>query len=368
MFSSSPRGPGSVSRPLPPAPRTRRPRPTAGSSRPATSWAAASSRPTSGSSIPTPPRAVTVTLAFHRSVSSGDAAEAPVSSDPIVLAPRETRFFSDVTLATVPAGDGKVGALEWQSSAPIMGFGRIYTFTDTATFGFDLPAIPAVGVDGGEGHRRRQRERAPDVRHELRRRELPHEPRHHQHLRRRRCRSRSASSTRRPPRSTAARSRYSVAPGSLLRLLGVLVTWSARRSRTACASPSRSRRARRSRRAACSRGLHARQPHAGRVRVRGPAAERAVVPQGSCRWRRRRVGLRRHASRCDRPYPLLTAPGSCRRPSPTGGTGGSAPRPARIPAASRSARSPRARRPSRSARNGSARRRSSASAGDTVAR
>ena len=85
---------------------------------------------------------VTVTLVFHESVSSGGAAKAPVSSTPIVLAPRETRFFSDVTLSTVPAGDGEVGALEWQSSAPIMGFGRIYTFTDTATFGFDLPAIP----------------------------------------------------------------------------------------------------------------------------------------------------------------------------------------------------------------------------------
>lgn len=85
---------------------------------------------------------VTVTLIFHASVTSGGAAAAPISSSPIVLAPRETRLFSDVTLSTVPAGDGQVGALEWQSSAPIMGFGRIYTFTDTATFGFDLPAIP----------------------------------------------------------------------------------------------------------------------------------------------------------------------------------------------------------------------------------
>lgn len=85
---------------------------------------------------------VTVTLIFHESVASGAAAKAPVSSSPIVLAPRETRFFSDVTLSTVPAGDQKVGALEWQSSAPIMGFGRIYTFTDTATYGFDLPATP----------------------------------------------------------------------------------------------------------------------------------------------------------------------------------------------------------------------------------
>lgn len=85
---------------------------------------------------------VTVTLIFHESVASGAAAKAPVSSSPIVLAPRETRFFSDVTLSTVPAGDQKVGALEWQSSAPIMGFGRIYTFTDSATYGFDLPATP----------------------------------------------------------------------------------------------------------------------------------------------------------------------------------------------------------------------------------
>lgn len=85
---------------------------------------------------------VTITLVFHESVASGAAAKTPVSSDPIVLAPRETRFFSDVTLSTVPVGNGPVGALEWQSSAPIMGFGRIYTFTTTATYGFDLPAVP----------------------------------------------------------------------------------------------------------------------------------------------------------------------------------------------------------------------------------
>jgi hypothetical protein len=85
---------------------------------------------------------VTVTLVFHESVGSGEVAKTPVSSSSIVLAARETRFFSDVTLSTVPAGDQKVGALEWQSSAPILGFGRIYTFSDTATYGFDLPAIP----------------------------------------------------------------------------------------------------------------------------------------------------------------------------------------------------------------------------------
>lgn len=85
---------------------------------------------------------VTVTLVFHESVESGAAAKSPVSSSPIVLAPRETRFLPDVTFSTVPAGDTVVGALEWQSSAPIMGFGRIYTFSSTATYGFDLPAIP----------------------------------------------------------------------------------------------------------------------------------------------------------------------------------------------------------------------------------
>ncbi len=85
---------------------------------------------------------VTVTLVFHESVESGAAAKSPVSSSPIVLAPRETRFLPDVTFSTVPAGAAVVGALEWQSSAPIMGFGRIYTFSSTATYGFDLPAIP----------------------------------------------------------------------------------------------------------------------------------------------------------------------------------------------------------------------------------
>jgi hypothetical protein len=85
---------------------------------------------------------VTVTLVFHPAVESGGSAGAPVSSNPIVLASRETRFFADVTLSTVPVGDGIVGALEWQSSAPILGFGRIYTFASTATYGFDLPAVP----------------------------------------------------------------------------------------------------------------------------------------------------------------------------------------------------------------------------------
>ncbi len=85
---------------------------------------------------------LTVTLIFHPSVASGQAGAAPVTSSALTLAPRETRFFADVTLSTVPAGDGVVGALEWESSLPVMGAGRIYTFTPTGTFGFFLPAIP----------------------------------------------------------------------------------------------------------------------------------------------------------------------------------------------------------------------------------
>jgi hypothetical protein len=65
-----------------------------------------------------------------------------VASAPITLAPRETKFFPDVTLSTVPAGDGVVGALRWQSSAPILGAGRIYTAAQAGTYGCFVPAIP----------------------------------------------------------------------------------------------------------------------------------------------------------------------------------------------------------------------------------
>ncbi len=84
----------------------------------------------------------TVTLTLHPAVGDGAPPAAPVSSSPITLAPRETKFFPDVTLATVPAGDGVVGALRWQSSAPILGAGRIYTAAPTGTYGFFVPAIP----------------------------------------------------------------------------------------------------------------------------------------------------------------------------------------------------------------------------------
>jgi hypothetical protein len=84
----------------------------------------------------------TLTLTFHPAVGDGAPAAAPISSAPITLAPRETKFFPDVSLSTVPAGDGVVGALEWQSSSPILGAGRIYTAAPAGTFGFFLPALP----------------------------------------------------------------------------------------------------------------------------------------------------------------------------------------------------------------------------------
>jgi hypothetical protein len=83
-----------------------------------------------------------VTLTLHPAVGDGAPAAAPISSAPITLAPRETKFFPDVTLSTVPAGDGVVGALQWQSSSPILGAGRIYTAAPAGTFGFFLPAVP----------------------------------------------------------------------------------------------------------------------------------------------------------------------------------------------------------------------------------
>ncbi|HVE66892.1 MAG TPA: hypothetical protein VNC59_09950 [Thermoanaerobaculia bacterium] len=86
--------------------------------------------------------AVTLTLTFQPAVPDGAPAAAPIVSTPITLAARETKFFPDVTLATVPAGDGAVGALRWQSSGPILGAGRIYTAAPAGTYGFFVPAIP----------------------------------------------------------------------------------------------------------------------------------------------------------------------------------------------------------------------------------
>jgi hypothetical protein len=87
---------------------------------------------------------VTVTLTMHPNVANGAPPAAAINSAPIVLAARETKFLPDVTLSTVPAGDGVVGALSWQSSAPILGAGRIYTAAPAGTYGFFLPALPVT--------------------------------------------------------------------------------------------------------------------------------------------------------------------------------------------------------------------------------
>lgn len=87
-----------------------------------------------------------VTLVFHGQVSSGLAAPPPISSAPITLAARETKYLADVLLATV-AADGQVGALEWSSNLPIMGGLRSYTAPSGCTggtFGAFQPGIPAT--------------------------------------------------------------------------------------------------------------------------------------------------------------------------------------------------------------------------------
>lgn len=83
-----------------------------------------------------------VTLTFREQVSSGGGASTAINSAPITLAARETRFFPDVTLATVPAGDGRVGSLEWTSNRPVLASSRVYTEAVNGTFGFFLPGIP----------------------------------------------------------------------------------------------------------------------------------------------------------------------------------------------------------------------------------
>jgi hypothetical protein len=87
---------------------------------------------------------VNVSLTLYPAVADGAPPATPVTSSPITLAARETKFFPDVTLSTVPAGDGVVGALRWQSSAPILGAGRIYTVAPAGTYGFFVPAIPVT--------------------------------------------------------------------------------------------------------------------------------------------------------------------------------------------------------------------------------
>jgi hypothetical protein len=86
-----------------------------------------------------------VTLLFHPQVASGGGAAAPISSAPITLAPRETKYLADVLLATV-AADNQAGALEWSSNIPVMGGMRSYTAPvgTGGTFGAFEPGIPTA--------------------------------------------------------------------------------------------------------------------------------------------------------------------------------------------------------------------------------
>jgi hypothetical protein len=84
----------------------------------------------------------TVTLVFHPQVAAGQPAGAEIRSAPLSLSPRETLLLPDVTLTTVPAGDGVVGTLEWESDRPVLVSARIYTAAPAGSFGYFLPGIP----------------------------------------------------------------------------------------------------------------------------------------------------------------------------------------------------------------------------------
>ena len=236
------------------------------------------------------------------SVSSGQSALPDVTSDPITLAPRETRFFADVTLGTVPAGDGVVGALEWRSDRSAHGLGAHLHIHAHGNLRFLPAGDPDVRVHDAQDGRRRSRARPPDLRHQLGRRELPDEPRRREHLERDAA-DRGPRHRRRPRRSSAAPGRTRVAPGSLLRLGQILETVGAPledglRITVAIAPGDRRALGRRPR-----RRLHARQPDPGRVRVR-------------------RASDRAPSSSPPDPAFAATAPGPL-RPPPTGGSAGS---------------------------------------------
>ncbi len=84
-----------------------------------------------------------VTLIFHPAVVTGGPAGAAVSSAPIVLFPHETKFFPDVTAATVPAGDGNFGSMEWTSDVAILGTAHKYLSSVAGTAGGTYGAVPS---------------------------------------------------------------------------------------------------------------------------------------------------------------------------------------------------------------------------------
>jgi hypothetical protein len=87
-----------------------------------------------------------VTLIFHPHVAPGGGAAAPISSLPIVLAARETKYLPDVLISQL-AADNLAGALEWSSNIPVMGGMRSYTAPSGCTggtFGAFQPGIPTT--------------------------------------------------------------------------------------------------------------------------------------------------------------------------------------------------------------------------------
>lgn len=86
----------------------------------------------------------TVILVFHPAAPSGLPAAPSVSSAPIVLFPRETRFFGDVTQSTIPAGDGVFGAIEWSATLPVMATAHKYLSSVSGTAGGFYGGTPAT--------------------------------------------------------------------------------------------------------------------------------------------------------------------------------------------------------------------------------
>ncbi len=84
-----------------------------------------------------------VTLVFHPAVASGAPAAAAVTSAPIVLFPHETKFFPDVTAATLAAGDGSFGAIEWTSDVAILGTAHKYLSSVAGTAGGTYGGSPS---------------------------------------------------------------------------------------------------------------------------------------------------------------------------------------------------------------------------------
>ncbi|MGH9398996.1 MAG: hypothetical protein ACRD00_01410, partial [Thermoanaerobaculia bacterium] len=84
----------------------------------------------------------TATLVFHPAVSSGGPAGSAVTSSVITLAARETRYFADVTSLVVPVADGVFGAIEWQSSLPLLGVLRNVSVIGGGTSGPIVAATP----------------------------------------------------------------------------------------------------------------------------------------------------------------------------------------------------------------------------------